>query len=163
MAPEGDVMQALALALGRVPSGLFILTARQGERETGMLASWVQQCSFSPPQVSIAIRPDRPLVAWLPIGAPLTLNLVGEGQNQFLSHFGKGFDLDQPAFTGLNVQRRDGEAPILCDALGHLLCRVAARYSAGDHDLFVATVLSGQLHQPDGKPWAHVRKNGLRY
>ncbi|MBI3469346.1 MAG: flavin reductase family protein, partial [Planctomycetes bacterium] len=29
--------------LGRLPSGVFILTARDGTDETGMLASWVMQ------------------------------------------------------------------------------------------------------------------------
>ena len=41
MTPPPD--SALA-ALGRIPSGLFVLTLRHGGRETGMLASWVQQC-----------------------------------------------------------------------------------------------------------------------
>ena len=49
----------LGSALGRIPSGLFILTVGQGEAETGMLASWVQQCSFDPPRVSVAIQPQR--------------------------------------------------------------------------------------------------------
>ena len=48
---EPNDPEALAAALGRVPSGLVVLTARHGARETGMLASWVQQCSFDPPQV----------------------------------------------------------------------------------------------------------------
>jgi len=43
---------ALAAALGKVPSGLFVLTAKQGDAETAMLASWVQQCSFDPPQLT---------------------------------------------------------------------------------------------------------------
>ena len=58
-------------ALGRVPSGLFILTARVGDRETGMLASWVQQCSFDPPQVSAAFARDRWVLDWLTDGAAL--------------------------------------------------------------------------------------------
>lgn len=161
MGPEGDP-QAVALALGRLPSGLFILTARDGARETGLLASWVQQCSFAPPRVSVALRADRELTAWLGDGAPFTLNQVGEGQGQFLSHFGKGFALDQPAFAGLDVERPEGEAPVLRAAVAHLLCRVAGRFRAGDHDLFVGTVVGGGA-QPDGKPWVHVRKNGLRY
>ena len=37
-----DPHKSLAAALGRIASGLFILTARQGKAETGMLASWVQ-------------------------------------------------------------------------------------------------------------------------
>src|SRR5262249_14596361 len=44
MTPQDEQMQ-LAAALGRVPSGLAILTIRNGDQETGMLVSWVQQCS----------------------------------------------------------------------------------------------------------------------
>ena len=35
----------LAAPLGRIASGVFILTARHGTEETGMLSSWVQQCA----------------------------------------------------------------------------------------------------------------------
>src|SRR4051794_23206839 len=98
-------MQALAPVLGRVPSGLFILTATDGTRETGMLASWVMQCSFDPPRVSVAVRGDRDVCGWLGTGAAFTLNLIAEGQGSFLTHFGKGYDLDQPAFTGLHIER----------------------------------------------------------
>lgn len=156
-------LQSLAPVLGRVPSGLFILTATDGARETGMLASWVMQCSFDPPGVSVAIRGDRDVTAWLGTGAAFTLNVIADGQGALLTHFGRGYDLDQPAFTGLNVERQPGEAPILADALGHLLCRVVSRFNAGDHDLFIGTVVGGRMTQPDGKPWVHVRKSGLRY
>jgi flavin reductase (DIM6/NTAB) family NADH-FMN oxidoreductase RutF len=148
--------------LGRIPSGLFILTARGDRGEMGMLASWVQQCSFAPPQITVCIRPDRDVIAMLPAGAAFTLNVLTEGQNHLVGYFAKGFELDQNPFEGLNVQRIEGEAPVLADALGYLLCRVAARTPAGDHDLFVATVVGGKL-TADGKPWVHVRKNGLRY
>ena len=163
MTPPTDPMQLMAMALGRIPSGLFILTVRHGERETGMLASWVQQCSFDPPQVTVAVRRDRDIRTWLAPGAAFALNQLAEGQNSFLSHFGKGFTLDQPAFTGLNVERTQGEAPILLDALGHLLCRVVGHFEGGDHDILVAHVVGGKSRQADGKPYVHVRKNGMRY
>jgi flavin reductase (DIM6/NTAB) family NADH-FMN oxidoreductase RutF len=162
MTVQGDA-QSLAAALGKVPSGLFILTVRHGECETGMLASWVQQCSFEPPQVSFCVRRDRDVTAWLQPGAACTLNQLGEGQSHLISHFGKGFALGEPAFTGLNVERREGEAPILCDALACLLCRVTSRLSAGDHEVFVGTVVGGRLLKPEGRAWIHIRKNGLRY
>jgi flavin reductase (DIM6/NTAB) family NADH-FMN oxidoreductase RutF len=158
-----DALQELAPALGRLPSGLCILTASHGDRETGMLVSWVQQCSFEPPQVTAAVRRGRDVLAWLDHGAAFTLNLIGEGQTNFLSHFGKGFSLDQPAFTGLNVERRDGLGPILGDALGYLTCTVAGRLVTGDHELVVGLVEGGKMLQADGKPYVHVRKNGLRY
>ena len=162
MTPQPDPTQFLS-ALGRIPSGLFILTARHGEQETGMLASWVQQCSFEPPQVSVAVRRDRDFLAWLTPGAAFALNQIGDSQNAFLSHFGKGFALDQPAFTGLKVERPAGEGPVLLDALGHLLCRVAGRCPAGDHDIVVGHVIGGRMTQADGKAWVHVRKSGARY
>jgi flavin reductase (DIM6/NTAB) family NADH-FMN oxidoreductase RutF len=158
-----DDLQSLAVALGKVPSGLFILTARDGPRETGMLGSWVQQCSFDPPQVTVCIRRDRDVLEWLTTGAPFTLNQLGEGQSSLISHFGKGFTLQEPAFTGLNVERLESEAPILLDSLGYLLCRVAGRFTTGDHELFVGTIVGGKLLKPEGRALIHVRKNGLRY
>jgi flavin reductase (DIM6/NTAB) family NADH-FMN oxidoreductase RutF len=158
-----DALQELAPALGRLPSGLCILTARHGDRETGMLVSWVQQCSFEPPQVTVAVRAGRDVLAWLVPGASFLLNLIGEGQTNFLSHFGKGFSLDQPAFNGLSVERRDGQGPILSDALGYLACKVTERVVTGDHELVVGGVEGGKMLQADGKPYVHIRKNGLRY
>jgi len=152
----------VSLALGRVPSGLFVLTARDGQRETGMLVSWVQQCSFEPPQISVCVRQGRDVLAWLGDGAAFTLNVIGQGQKKFVSHFGKGFGLDEDAFVGVSLDRMPGEAPILTDALAHLRCRVAGRIDAADHCLLIAAVVGGRL-QHAGEPHCHSRKSGLKY
>src|SRR5436305_10749406 len=86
---EGDPRKEMLAALGRVPSGLFVLTARHGGDETGMLASWVQQCSFEPPQVSVALRQGREVQAWLTDGAAFTLNILDDSQTDMISHFGR--------------------------------------------------------------------------
>ena len=78
--------------LGRVPSGIFILTAGVGERATGMLSSWVMQAGFEPPMVSVGVKLGRYVCDWLTEGQPFVLNLVGESQSQLLKHFGKGFE-----------------------------------------------------------------------
>ena len=152
----------VASALGRIPSGLFVLTARDGPRETGLLVSWVQQCGFDPPQVTLCVRQGRDVLAWLGEGSAFTVNVVGESQKRFLSHFGKGFSLDEDAFAGLSVERADGEAPILSDALAHLRCRVRRRVDVGDHELLIGVVVGGRV-QHAGEPYLHVRKNGLKY
>ena len=65
---KGDPVKELAAAVGRIPSGLFVVTVRNGDRETGLLASWVQQCSFEPFQVSVAVKAgaDEPSKAEIP-------------------------------------------------------------------------------------------------
>lgn len=155
-------VEPLAAALGRIPSGLFVLTARRGESETGMLASWVQQCAFDPPALTACVRAGRFVLDWLPVGAQLVVNVIPEGGKALVAHFGKGFDEGEPAFEGLEVERDGGSPPVLLAALAHLVCRVTARVETGDHVLLVAQVESGAAHT-DGKPTVHTRKNGLRY
>lgn len=157
-----DPSESLAAALGRVPSGLFVLTARHDGAETGRLVSWVQQCSFDPPQVSVGVNKAGGVPDGLPDGAAFVLNVIPEGGKALIAHFGKGFGPGEPAFEGLDV-RRDGETPpVLLAAHAYLVCRVTNRVDAGDHVLVIGRVTAGGvLH--DGKPTTHVRKNGLRY
>jgi flavin reductase (DIM6/NTAB) family NADH-FMN oxidoreductase RutF len=159
---EGDRHKAMAAAMGRIPSGLFIVTVQHGASETGMLASWIQQCSFEPPMVSMAIRQDREVNAWLPQGTVFTLNILDETQTDMIVHFGRGFALEEPAFTGLEVQRPDGGPPVLTDSLAYLECKVAGHHMAGDHHLYLAQVIGGRVLD-EGKPMVHVRKSGLHY
>lgn len=158
---EKDAAKQLSAALGRIPSGLFILTARSGKIETGMLTSWVQQCSFEPPQVTVAVRKGRELLDWLRNGSTFTLNILDDSQTDMIVHFGRGFALDEPAFAGLAIKHAPG-GPVLSEALAYLECRVTSRCEAGDHELLVAQVTSGRL-LGEGQPMVHVRKSGTHY
>ena len=157
-----DPSESLATALGRIPSGLFVLTAKNGDDDTGMLASWVQQCSFDPPHVSVAVNKQRDVLDWLAAGAPFVLNVIPEGGKALVAHFGKGFARGEPAFIDVEVARERDTPPILLAAHAYLVCFVVSRVDAGDHVLVIGRVTAGAvLH--DGKPTVHVRKNGSRY
>jgi flavin reductase (DIM6/NTAB) family NADH-FMN oxidoreductase RutF len=157
-----DEHKQMAAALGRIPSGLFVLTARQGHASTGMLASWVQQCSFDPPQVSVALGRDRAVSAWLGEGAFFALNILDNSQTDMISHFGRGFQADEPAFNGLDVTQLPSGPTVLDEALAFLECRVRGRWPSGDHDLLVAEVIGGRVLS-DGQPMVHVRRSGTHY
>src|SRR5262249_12493946 len=152
----------LAFALGRIPSGLFVLTVRRGEAETGMLASWVQQCSFEPPQITVAVKRGREVLAWLTVGSSFTLNILDASPTDMRVHFGAGFALNEPAFVGLDAEGPDGSAPVLSEALAYLECRVCGRCIAGDHDLLIGQVVRGRV-LGEGQPMVHIRKSGLHY
>jgi flavin reductase (DIM6/NTAB) family NADH-FMN oxidoreductase RutF len=157
---EGD--RQLSAALGRLPSGLFVLTVRHGSDETGVLTSWVQQCAFEPPQISVALKHNRPVVDWLMPDALFTLNILDQTQTDMVAHFGRGFDLGQPAFEELEVERPAEGGPVLVEALAYLLCRVTQRLPVGDHELFLARVEGGRL-LGEGQPMVHIRKSGSHY
>jgi flavin reductase (DIM6/NTAB) family NADH-FMN oxidoreductase RutF len=157
-----DPHKSLAAALGRVPSGIFILTLARAGVETGMLASWVQQCSFHPPLVTFAVQRGRPIANLLPVDAVLTLNILEANQTDMIAHFGKGFALTDNAFQEIDVRRAEPNGPILTDAHAYLFIRVVSCLPTGDHDLYVAEVTAGSLLE-EGQPMVHIRKNGLHY
>ena len=157
-----DADKQMAAALGRIASGLFVLTVRRGSAETGMLASWIQQCSFDPPQISVAVRRGRDLADWLTPDSSFTINILDSSQTDMIVHFGRGFALNEPAFTGLEIARSEAGNPLLAEALAYLDCSVVGKYPAGDHDLFIGKVIAGRL-LGEGQPMVHVRKSGLHY
>lgn len=158
--------ETIAKVLGRVPSGVSILIAGDGnEKQTGMLASWVQQCSFEPPMVTVAVNRKRYLNDWLLPDAPVVLSLLSEEDGKFLKHFGKGFEPDENAFEDLNTTPAASGLPALADALGSLEGKVVSQTAAGDHYVYVVqlTGASAGENLDTAKPWVHVRKNGLNY
>ena len=149
-------------ALGRVPSGIFILTAAHDGQTTGMLASWVMQAGFQPPAVSVAVQQGRFLCDWLVAGKSFVLNLVGDGQGDFLKHFGRGFAPGEPAFEGLETTLTASGVPILSGAIGYLECEPTSHVDSGDHRIFLANITGGELFS-ESKPMVHVRKSGTHY
>jgi flavin reductase (DIM6/NTAB) family NADH-FMN oxidoreductase RutF len=151
-----------APALGRIPSGIFIVTFRGPTAEAALLASWIQQCSFDPPMVSMAVRKGRDFADLMSEGASFAVNILAEGQKELLGHFGKGLSLEQLPQAEERVARPEGLSAILREAVGVLHCQVAGRHDAGDHLLILGRVIGGSL-QDDTKPMIHVRKNGMNY
>lgn len=149
--------------LGRVPSGIYILTVGTGERATGMLASWVMQAGFEPPMVSVAVKLGRYVCDWLSEGQPFVLNLVGQSQGSLLKHFGRGFEPGTPAFDGIPITHCRRGVPVLADAVGHLECEPVRHVDSGDHRVFLANVVRGRLTQADARPMVHIRSSGAKY
>lgn len=148
--------------LGRVPSGIFILTAGEGERATGMLASWVMQAGFAPPMVTVAVRHGRYVGDWLAHGEPFVLNIVGAEQKHLLKHYAKGFEPGEPAFNGLATTPSGAGPPILADAVGHLECLPTTHVDSADHRVILARVTAGALAR-DVPPMVHIRTSGAHY
>ena len=161
---NSESRETIGAALGRMPSGLFIVTAGSGVEAQGMLASWVQQCGFEPPCVSLAVKKGRGLGELLHAGAHFAVHVLGEGQKQLLGHFGKGQPPGPEGFHAVGGHVPEGGPPLLPDALACLECVVITRHEVGDHEVVVGEVKRGRgPAQADGKPWVHTRKNGFQY
>jgi flavin reductase (DIM6/NTAB) family NADH-FMN oxidoreductase RutF len=159
-------LDEIASVLGRLPSGLCILTANSPAGEsTGMLASWVQQASFAPPCVTVAVNRKRYLNAWLRETRQLALSIIGEGQKQFLGHFAKGFEPGDSPFEGLSMGHAANGCPVLLESLGWLAGAVIGEIEVGDHVIYAVEIQEGRpaASLDQVRPWVHIRKNGLSY
>lgn len=158
--------ETLGPLLGRIPSGVFILVAGNSDGQTtGMLTSWIQQASFEPPQVTVAVNKARYLKDWLEPGSPVTINQVRKQDPSLFKHFGKGFEPDADAFEGIDSEDAECGLPLLPDAMVTLEGRVESHLEAGDHVIYLVTLTSGKAHQDPAEfePFVHVRKNGFNY
>ena len=116
---DDGVTKAIGSILGRTPSGLFVVTAADASgRETGMLASWVQQASFDPPMMTVALNRKRYLNAWLEESPRLAISFLGESHRDLLKHFAAGFAPDEPAFVGVDIARGATGLPLLARCAG---------------------------------------------
>ncbi len=133
--------------------------------QTGMLASWVQQASFEPPMVTVAVNTKRYLNDWLKEGSPVALSVVGESQKQLLGHFGKGFEPGEPAFEGLATEETPAGLTVLGDALGWMEGTVRGSVEGGDHAVYLVEITAGKPGSAieNEKPFVHIRKNGFGY
>lgn len=160
---SSEKKDAIGKALGRLASGVFIVTASDDGLPTGMLATWVCQASFHPPMVSIAINKERGILAALKPGSALTVNVLAKNNNDIFKAFAKPQEPGVDRFSELPLTDTQNNCPAFAAAVSYLECQVQALAEAGDHVIALAQVLHGQLLNADAEPMVHLRKNGFQY
>jgi flavin reductase (DIM6/NTAB) family NADH-FMN oxidoreductase RutF len=161
----GKPVIPLLHAIGKIPSGLFIITAGQGSHATGTLVSFVQQISIEPPYIGIAVRKDGALAQSLPKAGTFVINICHSGDKTLLRKYAKGTQEGEAAFSDVRTRRLDSGNIVLLDACSFIECELVNVLDfGGDHDLFIARARAGDLiGDPPGKPVVHIRHDGSKY
>jgi len=162
--------ESIGPALGRVPSGLFIVTTRDERgHPMGFLGSFVQQMALDPPTVAVAISKEREHLDAVRKSGRFGVSILGEDDKALMKPFFKGpedgspfDDVDHESAPLIDGPEGAEGSPFLTGALSWLDCRVAGEHNAGDHVVVFGVVESGRLAK-EGAPLIHTRKNGLRY
>jgi flavin reductase (DIM6/NTAB) family NADH-FMN oxidoreductase RutF len=158
-----ELKNSLGRPMGRIPSGVYILTAAHNGARQAMLASWVQQASFDPPAVSIALAKQRPISALIHASSYLALSIVPAGDTSLMRRYARGIPEGQDPFEGIATVATPMGIPALADSLACLECRVLRTLDFGaDHELLIAGVTAAQMLR-EGAPFTHVRGSGFHY
>lgn len=154
----------LEKALGRISTGLYIITTKKAEIQSAMFASWVTQASLTPLGVAIAVGKERAIEPLMHIGDRFVLNVLEEGKSQALmKHFLKRFAPGADRFAGLKTYPATNGSPILAEALAYMECEITSRMDCGDHWIVYSTVHNGRVAQVNALTAPHHRKIGNHY
>lgn len=152
----------LARALGRIPSGVYVVTTLRNGTPIAFVGSLVQQVAFEPPTVVLAVARDREQLPDLRATGRFALSVLGAGDQALMSAFLKRLAPGTSPFDGLATATTGRGSIVLEAALAWLDCRITDERDAGDHVVFFAVVEEARLAR-EGEPRVHLRKNGLGY
>ena len=152
-------------AVGRIVGSLCAVTAKNGDAQSAMLASWVSQASFNPPSITVAVAKDRAVESFMLPGGNFNLNILKLGnEKETMKALLKGFAPGEDRFGDMKVSySENNECAIVTDALAYCECAVKSRMECGDHWVVLAEVTGGKLLDEEGKSAMHHRKTGKSY
>lgn len=159
--PKEAAISTIAMAAGKIPSGLFIVTTLTDGKREGYLASWIQQTSFSPLMISAAMKPGRPCYAAIKAHGRFCVNVIGHQNGGVMKAFWN-VGTEDPFATLEKMETPAGNL-ILKNAMAALECRAVSFATPGDHEIVFAEVVEGHIFHHEDKPLTHVRKSGLTY
>ncbi len=138
--------------------GIYLITIADGAQFNGMVASWLMQCCHEPPMLAVAIRHNRLSHEQIRQSRKFCVNLVDRKFESRMPNF-KRPDW-QEKFKGQTYYLSPAGLPVLDDALGFLDCRLEQVLDLGDHSLFVAQIISGDLNSA-GTPLTTADYSGV--
>ena len=123
---------------------LWVVTARFGDEQSGLIATFVQNASLVPalPRMLAAIAKHHYTWNLIENSHSFALHLVGENRPEWVDRFGLQSGRMSDKFTDLQTTRGTTGSPLLEDAILWMECRVEASLDTGDRTVYLAEVLS---------------------
>jgi flavin reductase (DIM6/NTAB) family NADH-FMN oxidoreductase RutF len=137
--------------LWKMPSGLFVIGSRAGERRNLMTANWVTQVAFDPKLVAVSVENEAVTAVLITDGGVFTISIVDREDRAIVRKFVKPVEHDEAAGTlnGFAFHEARTGAPILDQALAYVDCEVRHTLPLGNHTLFVGEVVDAGFQAPE--------------
>lgn len=151
--------------LWTMPSGLYIVGARAGERRNGMTLNWATQLSFDPKLLGIGVEKDAFTHELIEEGRVFSLNIVDREDRAIVRKFTKPVEVDTEARTLNGFPFHDGRtgAPILDQAVAYLDCELRQEVEVGNHTLFIGEIVDAGFLKPEDTPVLRMEDTRMNY
>lgn len=150
-------------AMFQLTYGLFVLTAKDGEKDNGCIINTVQQVTSTPNRISIAVNKNNYTHDMIIKTGEFNVSILSEEVPfDIFKHFGFQSGRDTDKFAEFHVYDRseNGIAYLNKYANAFLSGKVVQTVDLGSHTLFIADVTDGEvLSSVPSVTYAYYHKN----
>ncbi len=131
-------------ALRLLDRELWIITAHDGPRRGGLVATWVSAASIDRerPVLLAGLAPNHFTTELVQTSKAFAAHLLRSEQTELAWNFARDSGRNRDKLKDLEIESHETGSPILKDCLAWFDCRVFARYNAGDRLFFWADVVA---------------------
>ena len=151
--------------LWSLPSGLYLLGSRAGDRRNLMTINWVSQVSFDPKLVGVGIEKTAFTHELVTGGGVFSLSTIDREDRAIVRKFTKPTEWDAEAGTlnGFAVHEATTGAPILSQAVAFLDCEVRQAVEVGNHTFFLGEVVEAAFLKDEETPVLRMEDTRMNY
>lgn len=151
--------------LWSMPSGLYVIGSRAGDRRNGMTLNWATQLSFDPKLVGVAVEKAAVTHELIVEGGVFSMCIVDRDDRAIVRRFTKPVEVDAAAGTMNDLPFHDARsgAPVLDQAVAWIDCAVRQAVDVGDHTLFVGEVVDAGFQKAEDTPVLRMEDTRMNY
>lgn len=142
--------------------GLYVLTAREGEKDNGCIINTALQVTTSPNRVSIAVNKDNYTCGMVERTGAFNISIIDEScPFDLFERFGFHSGKDTDKTSGIELGRsQNGVVYLPSHTTGFMSCKVVEKVDMGSHIVFFADVTDGEkLSDNAPMTYAYYHKN----
>ena len=147
--------------MNRLTYGLFVLTAKIGNKRNGCIINTAMQVTVSPNRIAITVNKQNYTCSMLQTGGIFNLNILSEtAPFSLFERFGFASGKNTDKFAGLAYRDASNTLPVLTEhCCGYISAVVEKEIDLGTHIMFIAEVDDGEMFEGTPVTYAYYHQN----
>ncbi len=160
MTTSTEMKEKVGPAIGRIATGVYIVTVGGADDRDGMLTTWLCQSGFEPPSVVVSVNKSRDLLKRLTVGSKFAVNVLSKANMDIFKAFAKPHN--EGKFEGL-AMLEGAACPVFAGCVSYMIAEVKSTLDGGDHMVIHGQIVDGGTLNVQDDPMTHLRKDGFQY
>jgi len=148
-----------------MPSGLYVIGSRAGDRLNGMTCNWAVQLASDPKLLGVAVERTAVTHELISAGGCFALSVLARTDRDLVRRFVKpaAVDLAESTLNGIRFRTASTGAPVLEAAVAWLDCRLHTDTDFGTHTLFAGEVVDAGFGRGEDTPVLRMEDTRMSY